>query len=34
MRLNFACPRTLLEEGLSRLCKAVNEAYCTAEVEA
>lgn len=24
MRLNFACPRTLLEEGLSRLCKAVN----------
>ncbi|SKC79228.1 MalY/PatB family protein [Maledivibacter halophilus] len=24
MRINFACPRTLLEEGLSRICKAVN----------
>ena len=34
MRLNFACPRTLLEEGLNRLCRAVNEAYCTTSSEA
>lgn len=25
VRINFACPRSLLEDGLSRLCKAVTE---------
>lgn len=24
MRINFACPRSILEEGLSRICKALN----------
>lgn len=27
VRLNFACPRSLLEEGLKRLCDAINETY-------
>lgn len=27
MRLNYACPRTLLEEGLKRICTAINKEY-------
>jgi len=27
IRLNFACPRRLLEQGLERICKAINEKY-------
>ena len=25
IRLNLACPKSILEEGLRRICKAVNE---------